>query len=63
MQLASDLRKLRVHSWSERWLLLEAVAWLALGRAAILLLSFQRIAGLLGLAQGDGRPGSRTGNG
>jgi hypothetical protein len=53
MQLASNLRKLRVHSWSERWLLLEAVACLALGRAAILLLSFQRIAGWLGLAQGD----------
>jgi hypothetical protein len=54
MQLASDLRKLRLHSWSERWLLLEAVAWLALGRAAIRLLSFQQMAGLLGLAQGDG---------
>jgi len=52
MQLASDLKQLRVRAWSERWLLLEAVAWLALGRAAIRLLSLQQMAGWLGLAQG-----------
>jgi Transglutaminase-like superfamily len=53
MPLASDLQKLRRCSWSERRLLLEAAAWLALGRAAILLLSFQHMAGWLGLAPGD----------
>jgi hypothetical protein len=53
MPLASDFKKLWVCSWPERWLLLQAVGWLALGRAAILLLSFQRTAGLLGLVEGD----------
>jgi hypothetical protein len=53
MQLASEIEKLRLRAWSERWLLLEAFAWLALGRAAILLLSFQQIARWLALAPGD----------
>lgn len=53
MRLTNDLRKLSLQSWPECWLLLEAMAWLSLGRAAILLLRFRRVAGPLGLVQGN----------
>jgi len=52
MPLRSDLQKLRARSCSERSLLLEALACLALGRAAILVLSFRQMAGWLGLTPG-----------
>ncbi|MBI5302702.1 MAG: lasso peptide biosynthesis B2 protein [Chloroflexi bacterium] len=46
------LRKLRATSWSERWLLFEALVWLGMMRAAIHLFPFRRIADGLGLTQG-----------
>ena len=52
MSWTSDLRKLRARPWLDRWLLLEAVIWLGLTHAAIVLLPFRRVAALLGLAQG-----------
>jgi hypothetical protein len=51
MRLATDLRKLRACSGRERWMLLEAMVWLSLGRAAVRWLSFRRASRLLGLRQ------------
>jgi len=49
----SDLRKLHARPWQDRWLLLGAVTWLGLTRAAMVLLPFRWVTALLGLAQGE----------
>jgi hypothetical protein len=43
-------------SGADRWLLLQAVVWLGLLRAAILVVPFQWIARMLGLALGESPP-------
>ena len=43
--------KLRRYSWRERWLLMEAAAWLTLFAAAIHVVSFKRLTAWLGLVQ------------
>ncbi len=49
MSWRNDLRKLQALSWPERGMLLEAALLLCLSRAAVLLFSFRRMAGWLGL--------------
>jgi len=49
--LASDWQKIRVRSSMERRLLLEAAVWLGLARVAIVIISFRKLASLLGLVQ------------
>ncbi len=51
MSWRNDLRKLRARSPAERSSLLEALLLLGAGRAAVLLFSFSRVAGWLGLTQ------------
>jgi Transglutaminase-like superfamily len=51
MLLRSDARKLLRHRWPECLILLEAFLLLGAGRAAVLLFSFSRVAGWLGLRQ------------
>jgi len=41
-------QKMRQRPWRNRWVLLEATAWLGLARMAVLTLSFNRIAPYLG---------------
>lgn len=53
MLWTNSLRKLLGCSSSDRWLLLQAAAWLAALRAAILVLPFRRITLLMGLAPGE----------
>ena len=52
MSLIEDLRKFSKRSWQERRLFLEAFILLGIMRAAILLLTFQKITKILGLTQG-----------
>jgi hypothetical protein len=51
--LLSNCRKLGKRSWPERLSLLEAFFLLAVGRTVIVLFSFSRLAGWLGLVLGD----------
>jgi hypothetical protein len=51
-----NLHKLQALPWAERWLLLEAAAWLGLVRAALWLIPFRRIVTWMGLAQGESQP-------
>jgi hypothetical protein len=53
VSLIDDLHKFSARSWRERGLFIEAFLLLGVMRAAILLLPFRRITGLLGLAQGE----------
>lgn len=53
MSWTSDLSKLRARSWEERALVMEALVWLGLFRAAVLLLPFRRVIALLGLTEGE----------
>ncbi|MFN8467425.1 MAG: lasso peptide biosynthesis B2 protein [Caldilineaceae bacterium] len=53
MSWTNSLRKLSACSGGDRWLLLQAAAWLGALRAAILVLPFRRIARLMGLAPGE----------
>jgi hypothetical protein len=50
MSLRSDLRNLRLRSWKERGLLVEACIWLSLARVATLLFPFRKAARWLGLS-------------
>lgn len=53
---AGSLGRLLTCSWPDRWLLVQAVAWLGLMRAALAVLRFQQIARRLGLAPGESQP-------
>ena len=53
MSWTNSLRKLSACSMDDRWLLLQAAAWLGVLRAAILMLPFRQLARLMGLEQGD----------
>jgi len=44
---------LHARPWQDRWLLLGAVTWLGLTRAAMVLLPFRWVTALLGLAPGE----------
>ncbi len=53
MSWRNNLRKLRARSWRERSRLLEALLLLGAARAAVLLFSFSRVAGWVGLVAKD----------
>ena len=53
MSLGRRAVKFLERPWADRWLLVEAVFWLALMRLAILLLPFRRIARMVGLQLGE----------
>ena len=57
MSWTGNLRRLAALTWADRWLLVQASAWLGLVSIAIPLVPFRRIAAWVGLVPGEGRDG------